>query len=112
MNEFIRQGMVKTVTVREYEDEAKYLQVTIKAPTDLPVAGWQSNSNTNRHVDEIQMAVPLDVVLNPGDVVAIHIQINAPYAEGNRFRPALEVGDTEADVLDVMVEKSMIGEEA
>jgi len=111
MSEFIRQGMVKTVTVREYEDEAKYLKVTIKAPTDLPIAGWvSSSSKTSRHVDEIQMAVPLDTILNPGDVVAIHVQINAPYAEGNRFLPALEVGDTESDVLNVMVEESMIGE--
>ena len=113
MNEIIRQGMIKTVTVREYNDEPKYLRVDIKAPTDLPVAEWQSSSaDMARHIDTITMALPLDAVVRPGDVVAIHVQISNPFAEGNRFRPALEVGNTEADVLDVMVEESMIGDEA
>ena len=111
MNEVVRQGMVKAVRVREYEDEAKFLVVQIKAPTQLPVAGWQSSSNTSRHIDEIDIAVPLDTAVRPGDVVAIHIQISNPFTEGARFRPALEVGATESDVLDVMVEESMIAEE-
>lgn len=111
MNEIIRQGMIKSVRVREYNDEAKFLVVEIKAPTELPVAQWTSGSaEVSRHVDEISMAVPLDSIVRPGDVVAMHIQISNPFAEGNRFRPALEVGDTEADVLDVMVEESLINE--
>jgi len=112
MNEIIRQGMVKTVTVREYDDEAKYLRVEVKAPTDLPLAEWTSSSSKKvRHVDELSFALPLDAIVRPGDIVAIHVQISNPFAEGNRFRPALEVGDSDEEVLDVMIEESMISEE-
>ena len=101
--------MVKTVTVREYNDEAKFLEVTVKAPTDLPLAAWQSSSSdNNRHVDQFEIALPLDMQVRPGDVVALHVQISNPFVESNRFRPALEVG--EPDAIDVMVEEGMIEE--
>lgn len=100
--------MVKTVTVREYNDEAKFLEVTVKAPTELPVAAWQSSSSdNNRHVDQFDIALPLDMQVRPGDVVALHVQISNPFVESNRFRPALEVGEPE---LEVMVEDGMIEE--
>jgi len=115
MIEVTRQGMVKTVTVREYEDEAKYIRVTIKAPTELPVAAWQTSSSNARHVDEIDMAFPLDAIVRPGDMVAFRVQIVSPVVESTRFRPALEASFTEAhdldDVLDVMVEDGMIAED-
>ena len=111
MIEVTRQGMVKTVTVREYEDEAKFIKVTIKAPTELPLAQWQSGSGNNRHTDEIDMAFPLDAQVRPGDMVAFRVQIVSPVVESTRFRPALEATFAEAgndDVLDVMVEDGMI----
>lgn len=127
MIQVTRQGMVKTVTVKEYEDEAKHIRVSIKVPTKLPIAGWQSSSNKQtRHVDEVDIAFPLDVQVRPGDLVAIRVEITDPYTETQRFRPALEVGkdyDVEvldddddddddepvgvADVLEVMVEAGM-----
>ena len=103
-----RQGMVKQVRVREYDDEAKYLQVEIKSPTDLPLAAWQSASTDKKHVDEIDIAVPLDAQIRVGDLVAIEIDIRSPWVEEQRFRGALEVG--EPDVLEVMVEDGMIEE--
>ena len=108
MIEVTRQGMVKTVTVREYEDEPKYIRVTIKAPTELPVAAWQSSSSQNRHVDEIDMAFSLDAQVRPGDFVAFRVQIVSPVVESARFQPALEASVSAAsDVLDVNVEDGM-----
>ena len=101
--------MVKQVRVREYDDEAKYLQVEIKSPTDLPLAAWQSSSDGDKkHVDEIDIAVPLDAQIRVGDLVVIEIEIRSPWVEEQRFRGALEVG--EPDVLEVMVEDGMIEE--
>ena len=114
MIEVTRQGMVKTVTVREYEDEAKFIKVSIKAPTELPLAQWQSGSGNNRHVDEIDLALALDAQVRPGDMVAIRVQIVSPVVESTRFRPALEATFAEAgndDVLDVMVEQGMADED-
>jgi len=107
MIEETRQGMVKSVTVREYEGEAKFLRVTIKAPTDLPVAEWQSSDKKPVHVDELNVALPLTAKVRPGDVVAFRIQINAPFREDQRFQLALDVGESDEEVLEVMVEDAM-----
>ena len=115
MSEIIRQGMVKTVTVREYEDEAKFIRVTIKSPTDLPLAAWASSSSgTTRHVDEFDIALPLNAQVRPGDLVAFRIQITQPYNERQRFQLALDVGEDDdnhgTEVLEVNVEDGMKAE--
>lgn len=111
MSEIIRQGMVKTVTVREYEDEAKFLRVSIKSPTDLPLAAWSSaSSGVTRHVDEFDIALPLNAHVRPGDLVAFRVQITQPYNEEQRFQLALDVGQDDDDVLEVNVEDGMIEE--
>ena len=107
MTEVNRQGMVKTVTVREYEGEAKFLRVTIKAPTTLPVAAWQSGSKETPHVDEFDIALPLTAKVRPGDIVAFRVQISTPFIESQRFQLALDVGESSDDVLEVMVEDAM-----
>ena len=89
MYEIVRQGMVKQVTVREYEGEAKFLKVTVKVPTDLPIGHWTLDGS-ERNVDEVTFSTDLHAAVRPGDVVGIHILIEEPASELERFRPALE----------------------
>jgi hypothetical protein len=90
MNNVVRQGMVKQVTVREFNNEAKFLKVTVKVPTDLPIGHWSTDA-FEKNVDEVTFSVPLDMAIRPGDLVGIHIQIEEPH-ESVRFQPALEAG--------------------
>lgn len=104
-----RAGIVKSVRVRDYENEAKFLVVEIKNLTTLPKAQWQSSSDDSLHVEEFSIVMPLDAQVRVGDLCHTTVIIDAPFTEAQRFRPALEVGEPieDDDVLEVMVEEGM-----
>jgi hypothetical protein len=57
------------------------------------------------------LILPVDSGVNPGDVAVINVAFQSPF--GQRFQPALEAstnGEEDDDVLDVMVEDSLIAD--
>jgi hypothetical protein len=83
--------MVTAVRVAEYDGEPKHIRVTVKVPTDLPAAEWQSkHEDPKPQRDEFTFSMPLDAAVRPGDLIGVDFIVEAP-TEVNRFRPALEV---------------------
>jgi hypothetical protein len=95
----------KVRAIRSNKDEVLRLEVTVHIPTEFTNTYYGTENVT----DDIVFSVPADSSVNPGDLAIINIIFAS--ANGQRFQPALEVGKSDEDVLEVNVEDGMIEEE-
>ena len=97
---FERFGIVKGVEARKYHGEIKNLEVKVELPSLLPMASYVSvGDDENNKIDTFNITMPIDSGVNPGDLVAMRIEVAAPNRD--RFAPALEVGaESEEDTDD------------
>jgi len=100
----ILSGIVDKVRAvrRSSSDEVLYLEATIHVKMDEDTYHGQYGGAVTT---ELAIPVPVETSINPGDVAAINIETVNPF--GQRFKPALEVGNP-ADELD----EDMLADEA
>ena len=79
---------------RSSGDRVLYLEATVHVKMDEDIFEGQYGGAVTT---ELAIPVPVNTTINPGDVATIHIQTVNPF--GQRFAPALEVGNP-ADELD------------
>ena len=104
LSDFVaRVGIVDRVAAYRIRDEVTYLAVTVRFET--PFKG--SSYSDEKKVDNVEIAMPPDSGVNPGDVVSLSLGFKSPF--GQRFNLALEAtnGEEDDDVLEVMVEDGM-----
>jgi hypothetical protein len=94
---FVHNGIVDKVRAvrRSSSDEVLYLEATIHIKMDEELFTSQYGSPVT---SDMTVPLPIGTEVNPGDVVAIHMQFVNPF--GKRFHAALDVGENPADELD------------
>lgn len=87
-----RAGIVDAVSARRRNSEVVSLAVNVRFETMLVDRYAYGDSSTQ--TDEVVFSVPPNSGINPGDVVVMELSFKSPF--GQRFVPALSVGDEEA----------------
>ena len=90
-----RAGIVDRVAAKRKGSEVISLAVTVRFETML---ANEYAYNSEQQVDDVTFHVPPAEGVNPGDVVIMNLSFKNPF--GQRFVPALEVGENPADELD------------
>lgn len=89
MNHVVLKGIVDGIKAvrRSGSDEVLHLKATIHFDFDDEYKGVYGGIVT----EDWTLPLPVDTTVNPGDVVSIEMSILSPF--GQRFAPALTVGD-------------------
>lgn len=96
-------GVIDKVRAIRKDEQVQYLIATVHVAFDKD-DGFVGSYGGQVTAD---LDIPIDVRsgINPGDLVVLTMGVVPPHTQ--RFVPALEVGEPDEDVLDVMVEESM-----
>jgi hypothetical protein len=99
MSEYIRRaGIVNGVVARKHKSEYKNLRVDVTFDSEQPIGGYEYDEPNQ--IDEFSITLPIGSPVQPGDAVVVTMEFTNPL--GQRFTPALEVGEPEVDE-DVLV---------
>jgi len=90
---FVHNGIVDKVRAVRRNDEVQYLEASVHLKFDEDDYQGQYGGTVTA---DLAIPLPATTKVNPGDVVAVHMQFVNPF--GQRFVPALEV--SEPDELD------------
>lgn len=90
-----RVGIVDSVSARRHGGEVKHLRVRVRVEADVPSAEWVASGETKVQIDEISLSLPVESGVNPGDIVVLSASFKSPF--GERFQPALEIGEETVD---------------
>lgn len=90
---FAQNGIVDKVRAVRRNDEVQFLEATVHIKMGDEYQGQYGDKVTS----DMLVPLPIGTTVNPGDVVAITMSFVNPF--GQRFQPALEVGNP-TDVLD------------
>ena len=89
-----RIGIVDGLTAKRRKKEVTSLEAKVRFDTELESSNeWSSEPIT----DTVLINLPPGVDVNPGDLVHLSLRVTKPF--GQRFVPALEMGDPEPQVI-------------
>jgi hypothetical protein len=88
-----RAGIVDRVAAKRKGSDVISLAITVRFDTMLVN---EYNYGDNTQIDEVTFHIPPAEGVNPGDVVIMNLSFKSPF--GQRFVPALEVGEDIEDV--------------
>jgi hypothetical protein len=92
---FVHNGIVDKVRAVRRSEEVQYLEATVHIKMDEDDYQGQYGGAVTY---DLSVPLPIETGVNPGDVVAIHMQFVNPF--GKRFHAALDIGENPADELD------------
>jgi hypothetical protein len=90
-----RLGIVEGIEAQRKDKDVKYLSASLRFETELD--GTYYNEATK--IDTITISLPVSSGVNPGDAVIAEFTFQPPI--GERFVPALTVGDDSEEVIEV-----------